>query len=312
MGVKNGCVYEGFMLNTPILFIIFNRPDTEKRVFEQIRKIKPKYLFVAADGPRKDRSDDVENCRLAREIVDTGVDWECEVKKLYRDENLGCKYAVSGAIDWFFENVEEGIILEDDCLPSLSFFMFCGELLEKYRNDNNIMHISASNFLFEKIKVKEDYFFSKINHIWGWATWRRAWKKYDVNMDNYPLFLRRKVLGSIWNNFWIERYWRQMFLNCYHKKIDTWDYQWIFATWLHRGLSISPKYNLVRNIGFGSDGTHTNGHDVKFESQELFEYRIKKYPKGVKRNIKADIITFNNVYNSSFIDKVKDFVTRHI
>ncbi len=156
------------LFNTPVLFIIFNRPETEKRVFEQIRKIKPKYLFVAADGPRKNRSDDAENCEAARKVVDENVDWPCEVKKLYRNENLGCKLAVSGAIDWFFSNVEMGIILEDDCLPDLSFFKYCEELLNKYLGDNNVMMVSGFNYLGQFCFSRNSYIYSNIGSIWGW------------------------------------------------------------------------------------------------------------------------------------------------
>jgi len=290
----------------PLLFLIFNRPETEKRVFEQIRKIKPKYLFVAADGPRKNRVDDVENCRLAREIVDNGVDWDCEVKKLYRDENLGCKYAVSGAIDWFFENVEEGIILEDDCLPDLSFFKFCKDLLVEYRNNASIMHISGDNFLMGKLKMRGDYYFSKNNYIWGWATWRRAWKLYDVEMRSYPYFKADKGVTKIWKDREISRYWTILMDKTYNGNVDTWDYQWMYSLWKNQGLAICPKYNLVENIGFGDEGTHTTVQTRNVFKSNSMEISCK--PAKIIWNERADHIAYENIFKVGFLDKIKYFL----
>lgn len=261
------------MLDTPILFIIFNRPETEKRVFEQIRKIKPKYLYVAADGPRKNRVDDVENCKLAREIVDNGVDWDCEVKKLYRNDNLGCKYAVSGAIDWFFKNVEEGIILEDDCLPDLSFFRFCEELLRKYRNNKSIMHISGDNFQCNEEANKYSYYYSRYPNIWGWATWRRSWNSFSVELTNWrekssnKLFLNCDMLEKF---FWISN-----FDKIAKNKIDTWDCQWLFNVFNNGGMAIIPNRNLVENIGFEHNATHFVGDTVLARKSYGIKFPLK-------------------------------------
>ena len=160
------------MFNTPILFIIFNRPDTAKKVFKKIQKIEPKQLFIAADGPRKNKPEDVELCKQTREILN-GINWDCELITLLREENVGCKKGPADAISWFFEHVEEGIILEDDCLPSDSFFPFCEELLEKYRYDTRIMHIGGSIQLPD-YENPDSYYFSRLSHVWGWATWKRA------------------------------------------------------------------------------------------------------------------------------------------
>ena len=182
--------------NTPILFLIFNRPDTTFKVFEEIRKIKPAKLYIAADGPRPNVIGEEEKCTASRNIIKQ-VDWDCDVKTLFREKNLGCKIAVSSAISWFFENVEEGIILEDDTFPTQSFFWFCQELLDFYRNDSRIMHISGNNFQLGKIRGEGSYYFSKYNHIWGWATWKRAWRFYDVSLNTFPIFVQRKVIKNI-------------------------------------------------------------------------------------------------------------------
>lgn len=178
--------------DTPILLIIFKRPDTTQIVFDQLRKVKPKTLYVFADGPRKNRIGEEEKCKLAREIIES-VDWECNIKKNYNEENLGCKKAVSNAITWFFENEEQGIILEDDVVPNKSFFNFTSSLLEHYRYNSKVMYISGNNFLGNKTNVNGSYYFSIYPHIWGWATWRRAWKLFDRDIKDFPAYKSKKT-----------------------------------------------------------------------------------------------------------------------
>jgi ubiquinone/menaquinone biosynthesis C-methylase UbiE len=265
------------LLKTAVLFIVFNRPDTTKELFEAIRKAKPPRLYVAADGPRADKHGEAEKVEQVRRIA-TQVDWDCEVKTLFRDKNLGCKYAVSGSVDWFFENEEEGIILEDDCLPSQSFFWFCEELLERYREHDKIMQICGFNPL-NRMDIKESYFFSKYGPIWGWASWARKWKgSYDVHMSNWPFIKKNNIL----NFSYLEKQWRyELFDKVYMGAINTWDYQWSFAKMLHKGYSIIPKKNLVRNIGFCLDSTHTKG---KLNPQYANSYKlsITKHPEKIE------------------------------
>ncbi|MES9963888.1 MAG: glycosyltransferase family 2 protein [Candidatus Sedimenticola sp. 20ELBAFRAG] len=243
-------------MSKPILFIVFNRPETTSRVFDVIRAAKPKRLYIAADGPRVGKDKDYNKCREVRRIVNN-VDWECEVRNLFRENNLGCKYAVSGAIDWFFENEEEGIILEDDCLPDQSFFMFCETLLDRYRDDENVMCISGDNFQFNNDSCKESYYYSRYTHIWGWASWRRAWKRYDVAMNQWPDYKSSGKMKSKFDSRLAVWYWTRIFDSVYRGDIDTWDYQWLFASLRHDGLNVIPRVNLISNIGFGDDSTHT-------------------------------------------------------
>jgi hypothetical protein len=243
-------------LKSPVLFLVFNRPDTTKRVFETIRQAQPFQLFVAADGPRKNKSGEAEKCKDVRKIVHEGIDWDCEVKTLFRDKNLGCKVAVNSAINWFFEHVEEGIILEDDCLPHPTFFRFCEELLNKYRNDERIGLISGDNFQFGKNQRKYSYYFSRYIHIWGWATWRRVWKNYDVDMKLWPEIRDEEWLQRWFGNKKLAKYWMRIFESVYRGKIDTWDYQLAFACWIQNYLTVLPNVNLVSNIGCRA-GTHT-------------------------------------------------------
>ena len=244
-----------YKIKTPVAFIIFNRPETTKRVFEEIAKARPQKLLVIADGPRVDHLDDVEKCAAVRDIID-GVDWDYEVLKNYSDVNLGCKRRVSSGLDWVFDTFEEAIILEDDCLPHPTFFRFCEELLERYRDDDRVMHIGGNNFLCSRENLKYSYYFSMYSQIWGWATWRRAWKYYDVEMKLWPTIRDNEWMESIFDDKQYANYRKKIWDNTYNGKIDTWDYQWLFAMLIQNGVSILPKMNLISNIGFGKDATH--------------------------------------------------------
>lgn len=289
--------------NTPILFLIFNRLDTTAKVFAEIKKIKPKYLFIAADGPRENKKGEKEKCEEVRKIVLDNIDWDCEVKTLFREKNLGCKYAVSSAIDWFFKNEEQGIILEDDCLPDLSFFGFCEELLKKYKNNKKIMMISGNNFQFGIKRGDSDYYFSKYNHIWGWATWKRAWLKYDLKMLGYPNFKKDEKIKSIWNNKKIQNYWLYIFDEVYNNKINTWDYQWTYAIWNNNGLCILPNINLVSNIGFGKGASHTKIYD-KFSNIKTGKIKNISHPKFLNQDVKADEYFNKNLKNKNYKIKI--------
>lgn len=242
------------MLQTPVLFIIFNRPDTTATVFEKIRQMKPAKLYVAADGARAGKAGEEELCRKTRAIIDT-VDWPCEVKKLYRTANLGCGKAVSGAINWLFENEETGIILEDDCLPNDSFFTFCDTLLHKYGNDERVMMISGTNYIFEDISQQADYYLCRYYSVWGWATWRRAWQLYDFEMKSWPRLKAERYLEYTLNNNRMAEIYTEMFNAIDQKQIDTWDLQWAYACLANGGLCATASTNLIKNIG--AVGTHT-------------------------------------------------------
>jgi len=188
---------EQVKFETPILFIIFNRIETTKLVFEAIKKIRPRKLYLAADGSNNNDLEEVKKINEVRDYVLSNIDWKCEIHKLFRDKNLGCKYAVSGAISWFFKNEEKGIILEDDCLPSKSFFWFCDYLLKKYQNENQIMHIAGMTYVEKKpIPENYSYHFCKVGGIWGWATWKRAWRRYEIEMDSYPQAIKENIFNQ--------------------------------------------------------------------------------------------------------------------
>lgn len=238
-------------LNTPVLLLIFKRFDTTLQVLEQIRKAQPKKLYIAADGPRSEVAGEAEECEKLRNAVLEKIDWDCEVKTLFREKNLTTKIAVSGAIHWFFEEEEEGIILEDDCLPHLTFFSFCEQLLTKYRHDTRVMHISGSNLLNGNNYGDGSYFFSQHVNIWGWATWRRAWKHYDLHMQSFPKFEAQNQMYNIMTTMH-KRYIKRFKRVYEHSNNSEWDYPWAYATFAQGGMAITPNQNLISNIGFGA------------------------------------------------------------
>lgn len=243
-------------MKTPVALLIFNRPETTFKVFNVIRKIKPQKLFVVADGPRTHISDDSERCISTRKIIDS-IDWNCQVFKRYSDTNLGCRNCISSGLDWVFGLVDEAIILEDDCLPDVTFFRYCEELLDKYRDDERVMSITGSNLLNEWKTNLQDYHFSYYFNCWGWATWKRAWQYYDVNM-------------KLWSNSEVQCrvrdviYDKKMFINRKREldatsfgKNNSWAFQFFFACLAYSGYTITPSKNLVSNIGFIQEATHT-------------------------------------------------------
>lgn len=238
---------------TPVLFLIFNRPEQTRKVFEAIKRYEPDQIFIAADGPREHTPSDKELCEHTRSIVKE-IDWKCTVKTLYRDKNLGCGVSVSQAITWFFDHVEDGIILEDDCVPHHSFFDFCTHMLDTYRDDTRIMMIAGTSFLRDTT-AHESYFFSKYYPIWGWATWRRAWKLYDFNMTTWKRNPEQFVTKNLFSDARISRYYDDMF-QLIEKGFDTWDIQWWFTCMFQSGLSVIPTRNLISNIGH--TGTHSD------------------------------------------------------
>lgn len=283
-------------LKTPVLFLIFNRLDTTKKVFIEIKKARPTKIFIAADGPRNKK--EKKKTDAVRKYILDNIDWKCELKTLFRQKNLGCKKAVSSAIDWFFDNVDEGIILEDDCLPNQDFFKFCSVLLEKYRDNKKVLHIGGVNFISKKTeKLKESYFFSKISYIWGWATWKRAWKKYNnhkikieyrdsINLIDY--FMHNKKVSDL-------------------KNMNTWDIPW-FSMCKSQGLCIVPKKNLVKNLGIGSDSTHTKQNLV--DEHYLIRSREKLlfpliHPKKIVENKELDRVLIRRDFKRALIKKIK-------
>ena len=275
--------------NTAILFLVFNRPDNTARVFNAIREAQPARLYVAADGARNEAEKAV--CNEVRAIIK--IDWDCELTTLYREHNLGCKLAVSSAITWFFEKEEMGIILEDDCLPSRSFFSFCSEMLERYKDDERIMHINGSNFQ-DGVRGSSSYYFSRMVCVWGWAGFRRVWEKYDLEMKTYPEFKRLNKIDKLPSYSKFKDYWIRSLDWTYEGKINTWDYQYGYLIFSVGGLTIVPNVNLISNIGVGADSTHTDTHP--FANWPAFELNTLIHPRSIKANTAADIYAQSKEY----------------
>jgi hypothetical protein len=301
------------MLNKPVLFLVFNRPESTRITFEKIRKAAPSKLYVAADGPRVHVAAEEENCKAVRQLITDGVNWPCEVSYLFREKNLGCGRAVQEAIDWFFSFEESGIILEDDCLPSDSFFPFCEEMLDKYKDNPKVFHITGSNFQYGKKRGSASYYFSSCIHVWGWASWRRAWQHYDRDMREYEKLKNSHPLKNILP-------WSQ-FDEVVEGKIDTWDMQWFYTCLHNRGLSIIPNQNLIRNIGFGSQGaTHTDFREPDYiKKSMLSELKFPlNHPHKLKSDSDADRFTGIKVFGTAkhaawkvLMSKIKKAITRH-
>jgi hypothetical protein len=274
-------------MKTPVLFLIFNRPQTTGKVFQIIREAKPSKLYIAADGPRKRKQREKEKCDETRSIVNQ-VDWQCEIKTLFRDENLGCGKAVSEAVSWFFQNEEEGIILEDDILPHPDFFPYCEELLAKYRNIDEVKFISGRNYLFGEKASDDSYYFSAYNHVWGWAGWRKTWEIYDFTLQDKSEKDFENAIRFYFDDMNAIRFWKIIFKKMKYKKIDTWDYQLTISLWFNRALSIIPNTNLVQNIGFGEDATHTkkNNRVMEYKGSAILPLN---HPNKIVQNKKADI-----------------------
>lgn len=296
--------------STPILFIIFNREDTVRRSFEIIRNRRPTRLYIAADGPRNNKDGEKVLCESTRKIVEN-IDWPCVVHRKYRDENVGTKINMSEAITWFFENEEEGIILEDDCLPNQTFFTFCEVLLSKYRNVDKVKMISGNNFQFGKTYGNESYYFSLLPSIWGWATWRRAWKDYDITMKSYPEFKKSKKIRHMLHDTNMQRFMLGLFEKVYKNQMNTWAARWIFAIYDKGGVAILPSVNLVSNVGFGETATHTKS-DTVLDSIKAESIETIIHPAHIAINEEADRASFYAIYyrplHRRIFDKLKRFV----
>ena len=281
---------------TPILLLIFNRPTKTQQVFDQIKKAKPKQLFVAADGPRNSVAGEAKQCEDTRKVIEQ-VDWECKVMKLYREHNLGCCQAVSSAISWFFEQVDEGIILEDDCLPDQTFFWFCQEMLTRYRNNRQVMHVGGSNFQPGGTVGAGDYYFSKLPHVWGWATWRSAWQLYDVNIARFPAFEAQSIIENVFpGKPELQKRFSGEFSRIYNGDWDNWDPQWIFSLFANNGLAIIPNQNLISNVGFGEGATEFGDQEHAAINLPRRPLRSLKPPDFEVPHYKADVYTLEKVF----------------
>jgi hypothetical protein len=284
-----------YIVQSPVLFLVFNRPETTRRVFQEIKTAKPKRLYISADGPRADKPADMALCHEVKNIV-SDIDWKCEVKTVFNEENKGCKIAVSTAIDWFFNQEEEGIILEDDCLPAPSFFYFCDHLLEKFRFDSRIYCITGTNAQRGLQRGEASYYFSQLSNIWGWAGWRRVWNLYDPDLSRYGEEVAGNFLKNNFQDPLLIDHWFDIFHRLKAGKIDTWDQQFQLMTFFENGLCITPNINLISNIGFGDQATHTFDPYDHNANQPMGELKHIVHPNTVIPDKEADYFLYNHEF----------------
>jgi hypothetical protein len=286
------------MFDVPILLIVFKRKDTLLKILEVIQQINPSKIYIASDAAKSDNPDDLKKNEAVKKCIES-FPFSCEVVTNFQKENLGCGKGPKAAIDWFFKHEEIGIILEDDCLPDVSFFEFCRSLLQTYENDYRIMSISGNNYLSNNINISSSFYFTKYPNIWGWATWRRAWKLMDWEMNDYIKFINQNTLSEYVNTqseFW---YWKKIFDNVYNNEsaIECWDYQWLYSIWKNHGYGIAPAVNLVKNIGFDDDATHTNHQPIWYNNVTIEKLTSITYPDEIMINQEADDYQFNHIIN---------------
>lgn len=288
----------------PVLFLIFNRPEITRETFNYIKTVKPNYLFVAADGPRDNFHDDSILCEQTRKIVDE-IDWDCEVKTLFREKNLGLRKAVSGAITWFFEHVEQGIILEDDLIPSTSFFSFATEMLDKYKDDQRIFTISGTNYHDISSEIDGSYYFSKYPTSHGWATWKRSWKLYD-EFSEWDKIKNSGIINLLFPDRNEKEFWISIFDKVNQKKIDSWAYIWNYSCFVNSGLNIIPQKNLIKNIGYGETATHTKSKMSPVFKLCIYEINEISHPCAIIQNVYLDNELF---YNNHLSKKARKKLT---
>ena len=283
-------------MKSSVAYIVFNRPEHTRESFALIREQQPPQLFIIADGPRPDHPTDDARCAEVRSIVDQ-VDWPCEVRHNYAEANLGLKRRVSSGLNWVFNQVDRAIVLEDDCVPHPDFFCFCDDLLERYADDDRVSVITGNNFQHGHRRGDGSYYFSRYNHCWGWATWRRAWSLYQGDIPFWPRWSQspdwlQKLADPV------EReYWTEIFDRVHAGAIDSWAYPWTASVWYHGGLTATPNVNLVSNIGFGEDATHTtsaNNENAALPTQPL---GALTHPSSLERDPMADALTFNRHFD---------------
>lgn len=302
-----------WQLKTPVVLIIFNRTDTTQKVFDAIREAKPPKLFVICDAPRPHRETDKELCDATKAIINQ-VDWECEVFTNYSEINLGPRKCISSGLNWVFEQVEEAIVFEHDCLPHPSFFRYCEELLEKYRDNEEIMVVSGNNFQYGRKRTEYSYYFSRYSHIWGWASWRRAWKKYDVSIKKWESLKETTWLYDFLQNEQATIYWSRIF-EAVSDGFETWDYSLLFSLWINQGLCILPEANLVSNIGFAPDAENCKDASSPLANVPVVEIKFPlHHPPDITRNVEADDFTEKYLYSGgernsklSFISYAQNF-----
>jgi hypothetical protein len=295
-------------LTTPVILVVFNRPECTARSLAAIRAVRPRQLFLVADGPRADRPGEAALCAEVRALVEQGVDWPCELVRDYAPDNLGCARRVVSGLDKVFSQVVEAIILEDDCVADPSFFSFCTTLLERYRSQPEVWHIGGANF--QAAPQPGTCYFSRYNHVWGWATWRRSWSRLDWEMKDWKFVRESGWLRGQLGDRWAAQYWRDGFDSVLAGKVDSWAYRWTYTMWRHGGLAVLPGINLVQNIGFDTDGTHARKTDRQLSRPAVALGFPVRHPDNMERDERADRYTERTLYSGGALGLLRRAASR--
>ena len=293
-------------MKTPVLFLVFNRPDLTQITWQRICDYAPNKIYIACDGPRNE--EDKKDIERLKGLFGS-YRGKMELVTLFREKNLGCEEAISSAISWFFDYEDKGIIIEDDCLPKQDFFSFCNELLVKYENEPKVMHIGGTSFLDNPLKTDESYYFSKYSHIWGWATWKRSWEFYDKNMTQFKKGDQEDILNNLYPLKKEQSFRKKIFDKVLSGEINTWDFQWNFSVRMKDGLSVIPRVNLVENLGINHEkATHKiSSRVIKHHQEEELSFPLK-HPARLSINHDIDKKYYEKILDPSFLEKVKSKV----
>jgi hypothetical protein len=294
-------------LETPVALIVFNRPDTAKRVFDAVATVQPKRLFLISDGPRPDRAGEADRCAEVRQIV-SRIDWPCQVETDFATKNIGCRPRIISGINWVFSQVEEAIILEDDCVPAPSFFPYCAEMLARHRNDTQVAFVSGFNPLEKLFPFEFSYYYSLPTtfSIWGWATWRRAWQAFDEHLQTWPEVRQAGLLNLIFPDKKVVSYWTHVFDEMHAGTgPSAWDYQWIYACWTRNWLNVFPRRNLIHNVGFGIRATHTKNIDPAITIESASVTFPLRHPAAITAWPAHTMASQKYLYTPGFFRKVR-------
>lgn len=287
-------------MQIPVLLLLFNRPKITKKLITRLREVRPKKIYINIDGPRHNNNNDKKLCKKVALIIKKNINWNTKVKLKINETNLGCRYSVSNAITWFFKFEKKGIILEDDCIPDISFFNYCEKMLNLYNDTNKVKTISGNGYQTKK-DCPYDFYFSKYHQCWGWATWKRSWREFDNSMNFWKSFKNSKRWKNLHKSLMEQKYWEKKFNLSNKKKIDSWAYPFLASIWYKNGVSIAPYRNLVKNIGIDEDATHSYGFKDKYFQTKNSNVKIKcKKIKNIRVNKNADEFTFNNHFNGKY------------
>lgn len=280
-----------------VVLLVFNRPGHTRRMLDAVRAARPGHVFVVADGPRAQVADDFTRCAEVRSVIEQGIDWGAEVHRDYAERNLGLRQRVSSGLSWAFSQAEDAIVIEDDCVPNPSFFHFCQELLERYRHEERVGVVTGDNFQTQPFDPGASYYFSKYAHCWGWATWRRAWQHFDNSLSRWPGFRDAGWLKELFPDPAHEAYWCDIFDRVHAGTLNSWAFPWQFVCWARSQLTATPRVNLVKNIGFGDEATHTKRGETVNDEPVALEFPLT-HPAEIAVHVAADLHAQRRCFSS--------------